>query len=294
MIWNIKMLAQQLLALCTALVFSASFSTIAFANDAVAMVTDLKGNASITSNGEQKACEILMSTFSGDEIRVNANSKLTLVYFKSAKEYTFPEHSIIKINTEVPENKSGSKATTRDLEIAKNARLLPVDDEYSQAAIVFRSARKKSKIKLIRPVRSKVLSSQPTFEWHPLEENLQYRFVLTDDSGRTVIETLVNGNSFKLPTENSIKDGIVYSWQVEARLSTGAVYSNSTNFSLIDKGELEKINRLRPKDNATFSERIVFAVFLQQIGVRGEARSYWKTLSTERPDNTLLKGKAKE
>ena len=290
MIWNIKMLAQ----LLTTLVFSVSLTTTVYASEAVAMITDLTGNASLTSNGEQKKCEILMSTFSGDEIRVEANSKLTLVYFKSAKEYTFAENSVFKVNTEAPENKSGANATTRDLEVAKNTKLLTDENEYSQAAILFRGTRNKSKIKLVSPVNSKILSSQPMFEWQPLEGDLQYRFVLTDDSGRTVIETLVNGTNFKLPPENRIVDSSLYSWQVEARLSTGAVYSNSTSFSLIDKGELEKINRLRPKDEATFSERIVFAMLLEQMGVRDEARSYWKTLSAERPDNKLLKGKAKE
>lgn len=294
MMWNIKMLAQSLTIFLTTLVFSASLTTTVYASEAVAMITDLTGNASLTSNGEQKKCEILMSTFSGDEIRVEANSKLTLVYFKSAKEYTFPENTIININTEAPENKSGSKATTRDLEVAKNMKLLADEDEYNQAAIVFRGTRKKPKIKLVSPVSSKILSSQPMFEWQPLEENLQYRFVLTDDSGRTVIETLVNGTNFKLLPENRIVDSVLYSWQVEARLSTGAIYSNSTNFSLIDKEELEKVNRLRPKDGATFSERVVFAMLLEQMGVRGEARGYWKILSVERPDNKLLKGKAKQ
>lgn len=290
MIWNIKMLAQ----LLTTLVFSVSLTTTIYASEAVAMITDLTGNASLTSNGEQKKCEILMSTFSGDEIRVEANSKLTLVYFKTAKEYTFPENAIIKINTEAPENKSGSKVTSRDLEVAKNTKLLADEDEYDQAAIVFRGTRKKPKIKLVSPVSSKILSSQPMFEWQPLEEDLQYRFVLTDDSGRTVIETLVNGTNFKLPPENKIAEDVLYTWQVEARLSTGDVYTNSTNFRLLNDKERGKINRLRPKENATFSERIVFAMLLEQMGVRGEARSYWKTLSTERPDNKLLKAKAKQ
>jgi len=271
----------------------ASFAKTSVATEAVAMITDITGKASITTNGEQKPCEILMSTSSGDELHLEANSKLTLVYFKSAKEYTFLEKSVIKITPEAPEVKSGSKATIRDLQIAKEANLLPIN-EYSQAAIVFRGARKKPKIKLIYPVNSTILDPLVIFEWLPIEKVLQYRYILTDGSGRTVIETLVNGTSFKLPDENNIEEGVAYSWQVEARLSTGAVYSNSSSFSLIDKAELERINRLRPKDGATFSERIVFATLLEQLGLRDEARIYWKVLSFERPENKLLTKKASE
>ena len=272
---------------------SASFSVTTVASETVAMITDLTGNVSITRNGVKKEGEILMSVSPGDEVRVKENSRLTLVYFKSAKEYTFPEKSVIKINTETPENKSGSKVASRNLEVAKNAKLLSVDGEYSQAAIVFRSARKKPKIKLIRPINSRVLDTQPSFEWEPLEKVSEYRFVLIDDSGRTVIETLVNGTSYNLPSENKIVDYVLYTWRVEARLATGDVYTNSTTFSLLDDEERGKINRLRPKDDATFSERIVFAMLLEQMGVRDEAYRYWKILSAEKPDNKLLQGKAK-
>jgi len=271
-----------------------SSSPIIFASEAIAMVTDLTGNASITTDGDKKVCEILMSLYAGDEISVAEGSKLTLVYFNSSMEYTFSGSALINVKSEGPKNNRGSKAETRELAIIKDSALLPSSENYSQAAIVLRGARKHPKIKLIYPVNTKVLDPLLTFEWLPIEKVMQYRFILTDESGRTIIETLANGNSFKLPTENNIEAGVLYSWQVEARLSNGAVYSNSSNFSLIDKEELEKINRLRPKDKATFSERIVFATLLEQMGVYDEAYDYWKALAAERPDNELLKIKAKE
>jgi len=271
-----------------------SSSPVVSAREAIAMVTDLTGKASITTDGDKKACEILMSLYAGDEINVVEGSKLTIVYFNSAKEYIFSGNTLISVKSEGPKNNRGSKAETRELAIIKDSVLLPSGENYSQAAIVLRGERKKPKIKLIYPVNSKVIDPRPTFEWLPIEKVIQYRFILTDESGRTVIETLANGNSFKLPVENNIEEGVLYSWQVEARLSTGAVYSNSTSFSLIDEDELEKINRLRPKDKATYSERVVFAILLEQMGVRDEAYDYWKALASERPDNELLKAKAKE
>ena len=106
MSWNKSMLAQSILALIVTLFILVSFTPAVIADEAVAMVTDLIGKAIVTRQGEQKACEILMSIFAGDELRVAADSKLTLVYFKTAKEYTFAENSVVKINGEAPENKS--------------------------------------------------------------------------------------------------------------------------------------------------------------------------------------------
>ncbi len=56
-----------------------SSSPVVSAREAIAMVTDLTGKASITTDGDKKACEILMSLYAGDEISVVEGSKLTIV-----------------------------------------------------------------------------------------------------------------------------------------------------------------------------------------------------------------------
>ena len=275
-------------------VCNALFSATVFAKDTIAMITDLTGKAVITSNAEQKPGEILMSMSSGDEIHIDSDSKLTLVYFESAKEYSFPENSVIHISAEEPLNKSSSKIAVRDLEISNTTGLMPVSDDYRQAALVLRGGFKNTpRIKLIHPVRGKVLDTQPTFEWLPIDKDIPHRFIISDSSERTLLDTTVLGSSFKLPLSHKIEKGEIYSWQLEAQDSNSKIYSTPAKFSLIGDKDREMIEKMRPKGDFSFSERVIFALMLEQLGVYSEANMYWKELSVERPNNQILQMRAK-
>jgi hypothetical protein len=50
-----------------------------------------------------------------------------------------------------------------------------------------------------------------------------------------------------------------------------------------------RIEAARPAADAPFSKRVAYAAWLQQLGLRDEARVYWKALAEERPDSEQLK-----
>jgi len=50
-----------------------------------------------------------------------------------------------------------------------------------------------------------------------------------------------------------------------------------------------RIEAARPAADAPFSKRVAFAAWLEQLGLRDEARAYWKALAQERPDSQQLK-----
>lgn len=50
-----------------------------------------------------------------------------------------------------------------------------------------------------------------------------------------------------------------------------------------------RIEAARPPADAPFSKRVAFAAWLQQLGLKDEARVYWKALAEERPDSRQLK-----
>ena len=51
---------------------------------------------------------------------------------------------------------------------------------------------------------------------------------------------------------------------------------------------------LRPGPGAPLSERVAYAVWLEQAQMRDEARRYWKALAAERPEAARLRGLAEE
>ena len=91
-----------------------------YAANAVAMVTDLVGKGVIIEEGKEKPCEILSYLPPGAEIRIDQGAKLSLVYFKSSKEYSFSGKAAIKINTGGPSVLSGSNQGTSDVAGALN------------------------------------------------------------------------------------------------------------------------------------------------------------------------------
>ena len=50
-----------------------------------------------------------------------------------------------------------------------------------------------------------------------------------------------------------------------------------------------RIEAARPAPDAPFSKRVAFAAWLEQLGLKDEARVYWKALAQERPDSEPLK-----
>jgi hypothetical protein len=50
-----------------------------------------------------------------------------------------------------------------------------------------------------------------------------------------------------------------------------------------------RIEAARPAPDAPFSRRVAFAAWLEQLGLKDEARVYWKQLAGERPDSEQLK-----
>lgn len=264
-----------------------------YAAEAVAMVTDIVGTGVITENGEEKPCEILAYLPPGAEVRINEGTNLSLVYFQSAQEYAFSGKANIRINPEEPQVLSGTNPQSRNLALVGETGLLPsARHGYTQVALVLRSTgKKKKKIRLIDPRDTKVLDAHPVFRWEPLEDGVQYRFVLADESGRTVMETLVNDTSFQAPPELWLEEGVIYTWQVEARLASGVVYLSSAEFSLLEKSERDQINKLRPAANAPFSERLLFATLLDELDLRDAAQRQWNALAAERPNAKPLQAK---
>jgi len=259
--------------------------------EAVALITDVTGDVSLIRDGETTSCEILLSLFPGDKLQVSDNASLALVYFESSKEYSFTEKAMIQINADAAEFESGAGSNVRDLNVGKK-KILPLSDDLYQAAMVLRSSGRKQKIELLRPVNTKIINPQPTFFWSALTEASQYRFVLTDDYGKTVIETLVNSNSYQVPAGTDIESEVFYTWRVEVRLANDAVYTNSAHFTLLDEKQRNELAQLDPGSSASYSERVVFAILLEQWGVRGEARARWNALAAERPENISLRAKA--
>lgn len=262
------------------------------AAEVVAMVTDISGEAVVSVDGAESPVALLASLAPGAEISLAGGARVSLVYFASSREHSYAGPARLVVEAEAPKLIEGKAAEVRELAIAKETGISPVAEGYGQAALVFRGGVKKPLVRQFHPVNSKLLVAPREFVWEGPAEDSQYRFVLQDEQGQVVMETLVNAPRLSLSPEVRLRNEALYTWTVDAHTAAGEKYSASADFSVVADADRQRLERLRPAGGATFSERVVYALLLEQEGLREAAREVWGALVSERPGAPALKERA--
>lgn len=280
---------------CAFLLLGYCIASGAAGEPAVAMVTDLEGKAVAMDDNRKPAVTILAEIRQDARVRIEAGGRLVAVYLGSGQTWEIKGPAVVLFRPQQPDAESGAKPKPLGNALSKGGkeiRIKPVT--VAQAAIVMRSVKPNLKLKLQNPLGNKTLEERPQFAWKELAPNVQYRFALLDETGKTLFETNVTGTSLLLPAQVQLKDAATYTWMVSAQHPDGSAFSNAGDFSLASADLRRQVETLRPAANAPFAERIAFAAWLEQMALRDEARKYWKTAAAERPDDPRLKVMAGE
>lgn len=255
----------------------------------VAMVTDVSGRVSGPGT-----ITILSEIAADARLQLDAGSRLVAIYLKSGDEYTFTGPAQVQFRAAEPQVIQGAKPQKKASPLGKggNVTIKPVG--VAQAAYVMRSGRTTARIKLLTLSGTRSLESSPEFRWQAIEPGVKYRVELTDDTGRSLHESEVDGTSLRLPGSVKLREGASYTWEVSARAADNRRYVSAGDFSLASADLRAQAESLRPADSAPVSERVAYAAWLEQMELRDEARKYWRALSTERPEDAKLKALAVE
>jgi hypothetical protein len=245
----------------------------------VAMVTDLEGRVTL---GSGQPLAILDEVAPGTTVSLEAASHLVMVYYATGIEYRFDGPASLSVAVSAPTATSGAAPTVRSLLGGgeQAARISPAGK--AQASVLMRGEAPETDLVLIGP-SSKILETHPRFDWEPVAGAERYRFELVDEALDTVAQATALGPAYALPDELRLEPGAVYTWEVETRLPGAVRVSEWAAFTVASAEELALVGALRPPPGAPFSERLVFAVWLQQNGFRDEARRQWEGLREERP-----------
>jgi hypothetical protein len=261
-------------------------------SEPVAMVTDLQGRAVLDIDGQQSELAILAEVPHGALLKLDDGARLVLVYLQSGQEYTLkgPAEAYVRDDQLVP--LSGAEPQRHDLAPGDGAPIQIKPLRIAQAALVMRSASPSARIKLISPLGTRTLEARPEFRWQALEQGAAYEFTLADSAGGQILKTAVNDTVYRLPEAAALKPGATYSWQVEGRLPGGRRYSSWGDIQVVSEDDRQRVEALRPSPDAPFSQRVVFAAWLEQQHLRDEARKYWAQLAAERGGEPALRALA--
>jgi hypothetical protein len=261
----------------------------------VAMVTDLQGKATLAADGRPREVTILAELEAGAQVQLAAGAMLVALYLDAGDEYVFKGPAAIVFKAGQPDVTSGAKPEKRSPSLGKGGnaiRIKPVG--MAQGAMVMRGFRTGARIQLLNLHKTRTLETQPEFRWQELQAGVKYHFEMTDDTGRAMHEADVDSPSYKLPAGLVLKEGAPYTWEVSARLADGRKYSSSADFALASAALRAQAEALRPAATAPLSSRIAYAAWLDQMELKDEARKYWKTAATERPEDPRLKALAEQ
>lgn len=253
---------------------------------AVALVTDLLGKATLTANGGVLQAAILSDIQTDSQAQVDANATLVVLYLKDGSEYQIKGPAQVIFRGERPEVTNGVPAVLRAAPAGLQMRIKATG--VSQAAIVMRSLGS-VRIRLLAGNSTLVREPQPELRWAPPLPELRYRVNITDDSGRTVHESEVDGTHITVPPAARLEPGRSYTWDVSARSADGRKFSGRGEFGIVSSEVNDQAAAAYLQAGNSVSAQVALALWLDQQALRDEARGLWRKLALQRPSELQLR-----
>jgi hypothetical protein len=253
----------------------------------VAFVTNLKGEVALDGIARPA---LLAEVAKGQKIVVARDSALSVMYAATGKEYVLrgPGEYIVKDTEIVAPN--GMPPLVRNTEWRTSYKALEASAQTSAASVRMRSIAqaKAAPALMIFPTAGRVATLQPTLRWradasHGAVEVAMY----IPGEEKPVHSAIAADGSYRMPV--ALKADTDYVWTIAA----AGQELGSGRFRTLGAEALRKIDMYRPAERSEFSDRLLFAVMLQDMGAQQEAREAWTRLSLERGDLPELASLAK-
>lgn len=257
----------------------------------VAIVTDSAGPVTFEAEGTSRTVEVLASLAAETRLEVAAEASLTLVYLDSGIEYQFVGPTKVVLQSEGPTATSGQPAVQRDLAVSRATDLKTFGKHsYTQTALVLRGS--VGSVSLVSPTQTAVSTTRPGFRWEAVEKARDYRFWLRAAGGELVHGGEFSETQIELPRSIELERGAHYVWGVLPRVDGQLTYPSESRFHVLDEASAAEVARYRVAEDASVTERILYAGLLEMHQLFDEAQAYWQSLAKERPDQPRLQEKA--
>lgn len=255
----------------------------------VAMVTDAGGGVYSVSDGKNKKVPLLAYLEPGTVIRLDERAHVSITLFARPLEYRFTGPAKLTVEEgRILAHEGSAEAHPVSLEKTSAARKFTAAQRESvtQAAYEMRAGR--PGLRLDDPVDTRLLGEGSVFGWDGPRPAEGYRLSVYDGRKQLLHQENLAANSW-MPPAGLLQAGGAYEWEVRATLENGEVLTARGSFSVADSAEAAAVRAQRPQAGASFSDRVLYAVLLEEKGFRYDARRIWGELARERPDDAVAK-----
>jgi hypothetical protein len=265
-----------------------SLAPVAGFAQAVAFLSNLKGDVAL--DGSPRPA-LLAELSRGQKLSLGKDSSAAVMYIASGKEYMLKGPGEFQLKDTEVSGSSPMPPAVRSTEWRTNSKVLVQVNQTSAASVRMRSVGKPKEepaTKLLYPVDGGVSTLQPTFRWRAADPKQAGEItVQAVGEEKPVHVGKASGGSYRLPTK--LKPQADYAW-------TYAVAGNelgSGRFRTLSTEAMQQVEKRRPADKAEFSDRVMHALLLQEVGATQEAQEAWAKLAQERSDLPELAALAK-
>ena len=280
---------------CLALAASAFALSVHAQSGGIAFVTDVKGDAAMDAGKATLMAEVKK----GARISCTKDCAVGVMYLISGKEYVLKGPGDFLVGDSEVTAKIGPPPTMRDTNWKVSSKVVAQVAQTSSASIRMRSIGGVTKTeastapvaeRLIYPRDTTVATLQPAFRWASVNHKGPFEFELKASSGaKAVYKTKANATTLILPKNIKLLPDAEYNWMVKA----GGSEVGTTTFKTLPAHSLDLTQKRKPNDNAQFSDWLLYALTLKDVGADQDASEIWAKLAKERPDLPELAALAK-
>jgi hypothetical protein len=220
------------------------------------------------------------------------------MYLISGKEYVLKGPGDFLVGDSEVIAKIGPPPTMRDTNWKVSSKVVAQVAQTSSASIRMRSlggAQKADAVaplaeRLIYPRDTTVATLQPAFRWASANPKGPFEFELKASSGaKSLYKAKSSTTTMVLPKGIKLQPDAEYNWIVKA----GGGEVGMTTFKTLPTHSLDLTQKRKPDDKAAFSDWLLYALTLKDLGADQDAGEVWAKLAKDRPDLPELAALAK-
>jgi hypothetical protein len=246
------------------------------AADPVAFVADVKGAANIEGDGK---VGFLAELPAGTRLLLGTGASVAVAYAASGAEFSFVGPGEFTVTESEGRADKGTKPTRKGMQPLSSAGLV-TRANTAAASVRMRGIAPEApaaKTLLEYPLDTRVSTLQPMLRWKGNPQPKGYSVVVMDEGGKVVWKGMTVNPGMKVTMK--LAPATPYGWRVTG--SEGPV--GEGRFETLPADAVAKVHRSQAEAK-TFSDRVMHAFLLQDIGASQEAREAWGVLARERPE----------
>ena len=255
--------------------------------EGIAFITDMKGEVSVDGNARPTLLSVLLK---GQKIVVGKHSLASVMYIATGKEYLLRGPADYTVKDNEIAGSTAMPPQTRETAWKTSNKVLAQAAQTSAASVRMRSIGKPkmAEDRLLFPTQGAVATLQPTMRWRDEPKAPGELTLIVLGQEKPLHVARAHGGSYRIPAR-LLAPNTDYLWTVSVagnEIGTG-------KFRTLSADDIAHVEQHRPSDRAEFSDRLMFALMLQEMGAVQEAREAWSKLAQERSDLPELASFAK-